>query len=392
MISGDSLLVSVVDAILTSKVPRQALNQTFVHGQTCSFNTMFQVCNRLLLGVQKSVYTHSVPVVAAEAVPALTKTTESVPVSTASPPDAEGKEQSQTKQAKQEMRSFPTDLDKVDCAKDGNCVLHAFSKALKHFKDEDRHPRVLRAELVTHMLKHERYSRAWDKFDPSGNRLESFEEYCEIIERDGVRLGELEISALAHVTHFRLSWSHKVWTFAWNAKEKKLIVLWYSASHIDLALPRGADAKKYPDDCRKIVSGPVCGFRSGGRPTSTASVSSCATVPKDRAPSCLSGDSAVSVKGLARARASKKGSGGMPSDESVSSCATALRARVASAASGSSAPAIAVGSPRVKNSMTQCNSHSLSSNLRTGEEQDLTLNARLCSVSFAHSRVLLAHM
>ena len=95
--------------------------------------------------VQKSVYTHSVPVVAAEAAPAFTKTTESVPVSTASPPDADGKEQSQTKQAKQEMRSFPTDLDKVECAKDGNCALHAFSKALKHFKDEDRHPRVLRA-------------------------------------------------------------------------------------------------------------------------------------------------------------------------------------------------------------------------------------------------------
>ena len=184
--------------------------------------------------VQKSVYTHSAPVVAAEAAPAFTKTTESVPVSTASPPDAEVKEQSQTKQAKQEIRSFPTDLDKVDCAKDGNCVLHAFSKALKHFKDEDRHPRVLRAELVTHMLKHERHSRTWDKLDPSGNRLESFEEHCKIIERDGVHLGELEISALAHITHFKVVVVLQGLDFqptAWNTKGKKLIVLWYSASH-----------------------------------------------------------------------------------------------------------------------------------------------------------------
>ena len=247
--------------------------------------------------VQKSVYTHSVPVVAAEAVPAFTKKTESVPVSTASPPSEDGKEQSQTKQAKQEMRSFPADLSKVDCAKDCNCVLHAFSKALKHFKDEDRHPRVLRAEMVTHMLKHERYSRTWDKLDPSGNPLTSFEEYCKLIERDGVHLGELEISALAHITHFKVVVVPQGLDFqpAWNVKEKKLVVLWYSASHIDLALPKGDDAKKYPEDYHKITSGPVCGFRFG-----TSPASSCATASRVRVPSCISGASQSSCKHSAK--------------------------------------------------------------------------------------------
>ena len=292
--------------------------------------------------VQKSVYTHSVPVVAAEAVPAFTKKTESVPVSTASPPSEDGKEQSQTKQAKQEMRSFPADLSKVDCAKDGNCVLHAFSKALKHFKDEDRHPRVLRAELVTHMLKHEHYSRTWDKLDPSGNPLTSFEEYCKLIERDGVHLGELEISALAHITHFKVVVVPQGLDFqptAWNVKEKKLVVLWYSASHIDLALPKGDDAKKYSEDYHKITSGPVCGFRFGGLPSRASAASSCATAWV-RVPSCISGASQSSCKRSAKAPKPKGGSGGAISRAAASSCATASPVRVPSAAPESFAPPV----------------------------------------------------
>ena len=57
------------------------------------------------------------------------------------------------------------------------------------------------------MLKYESYSRTWDKLDPSSNRLESFEEYCKIIERDGVHLGELEISG-RRISR-ALSWSRK---------------------------------------------------------------------------------------------------------------------------------------------------------------------------------------
>ena len=82
--------------------------------------------------VQKSVYTHSVPVVAAEAAPAFIKKTESVPVSTASPPAADGKEQTQTKQAKREMRSFPACGSRQGPLRHGwqLCATYAFSKAL----------------------------------------------------------------------------------------------------------------------------------------------------------------------------------------------------------------------------------------------------------------------
>ena len=97
--------------------------------------------------------------------------TETVAVPTAKTQDADGKDQSQSKQAKQEVRQFPSDLKLVDCPRDGNCVLHAFSKALKHFRDEDRHPRILRAELVTHLLKHERYSREMGSPRPEGATL-----------------------------------------------------------------------------------------------------------------------------------------------------------------------------------------------------------------------------
>ena len=83
------------------------------------------------------------------------------------------------------MRKFPADLKLEECPRDGNCVLHAFSKALKHFRDDERHPRILRAELVTHLLKHETYSREWDGQDPKGKPREDFKSYCAMIEKDG---------------------------------------------------------------------------------------------------------------------------------------------------------------------------------------------------------------
>ena len=76
----------------------------------------------------KPVYTHSVPVVKAADTPEIP--TETVAVPTAKTQDADGKDQSQSKQAKQEVRQFPSDLKLVDCPRDGNCILHAFSKAL----------------------------------------------------------------------------------------------------------------------------------------------------------------------------------------------------------------------------------------------------------------------
>ena len=149
----------------------------------------------------KPVYARSVPVIKAAATPNVA--TEAVAVPTANTQDETGKDQSQSKQAKQEVRKFPADLKHVECPRDGNCVLHAFSKALLHFREEERHPRILRAELVTHLLKHERYSREWDRLDPQGQPCPDFKTYCALIEKDSTYLGELEIAALSHITHLK---------------------------------------------------------------------------------------------------------------------------------------------------------------------------------------------
>ena len=47
-------------------------------------------------------------------------------------------------------------------------------KRFLHFREEERHPRKWRAELVTHLLKHERYSREWDRLDPQGQPCPDF--------------------------------------------------------------------------------------------------------------------------------------------------------------------------------------------------------------------------
>ncbi|CAE7788190.1 COG4, partial [Symbiodinium necroappetens] len=240
----------------------------------------------------KPVYTHSVPVVKAADTPEIP--TETVAVPTAKTQDEDGKDQSQSKQAKQEVRQFPSDLKLVDCPRDGNCVLHAFSKALKHFRDEDRHPRILRAELVTHLLKHERYSREWDRLDPKGQPCSDFKAYCSMIEKDSTYLGELEIAALSHICHLKTVVIPQGLDFqpaAYNAREKKVAVLWFTPGHIDLALPKD-NGTQYPETYTKVTQGPVGALRAGGGSRAASSeVSSCATPLRKRAASVVSGSS-----------------------------------------------------------------------------------------------------
>ncbi|CAE7255812.1 unnamed protein product, partial [Symbiodinium microadriaticum] len=208
--------------------------------------------------------------------------------------DEDGKDQSQSKQAKQEVRQFPSDLKLVDCPRDGNCVLHAFSKALKHFRDEDRHPRILRAELVTHLLKHERCSREWDRLDPKGQPCSDFKAYCSMIEKDSTYLGELEIAALSHICHLKTVVIPQGLDFqpaAYNAREKKVAVLWFTPEHIDLALPKDSGAQ-YPETYTKVTQGPVGALRAGGGSRAASSeVSFCATPLRKRAASVVSGSS-----------------------------------------------------------------------------------------------------
>ena len=232
----------------------------------------------------KPLFTRSVPVVKAAEAPPLQ--TEALAIPTAITQDTTGKDQSQSKQAKQEVRKFPAELQLSDCPRDGNCVLHAFSKALKHFRAEERHPRILRAELVTHLLKHERYSREWDRLDPKGKPCADFPAYCKLIECDGTYLGELEVAALSHICHFKTVVIPQGLDFqpaAYNTREKMLIVLWFTPGHVDLALPKD-EGTKYPEHYAKITQGPIGVFRAGGPSSGAASVvSSCATPLRKRA-------------------------------------------------------------------------------------------------------------
>ena len=211
----------------------------------------------------KPLFTRSVPVVKAAEAPPLQ--TEALAIPTAITQDTTGKDQSQSKQAKQEVRKFPAELQLSDCPRDGNCVLHAFSKALKHFRAEERHPRILRAELVTHLLKHERYSREWDRLDPKGKPCADFPACCKLIECDGTYLGELEVAALSHICHFKTVVIPQGLDFqpaAYNTREKMLIVLWFTPGHVDLALPKD-EGTKYPEHYAKITQGPIGAFRAG---------------------------------------------------------------------------------------------------------------------------------
>ena len=262
----------------------------------------------------KPVYTRSVPVIKAAATPNVA--TEAVAVPTANTQDETGKDQSQSKQAKQEVRKFPADLKHVECPRDGNCVLHAFSKALLHFREEERHPRILRAELVTHLLKHERYSREWDRLDPQGQPCPDFKTYCALIEKDSTYLGELEIAALSHITHLKTVVVPQGLDFApaaYNTREKIVAVLWYTPGHVDLALPLDG-GKVYPEFYRKTVQGPTGNLRAGGGATDSAS--SCATGFRRRLPS------------MPGSKVSGASGSGAPS-----SCATPLRKRARSAVS-----------------------------------------------------------
>ena len=264
--------------------------------------------------LSKPVYTRSVPVIKAAATPNVA--TEAVAVPTANTQDETGKDQSQSKQAKQEVRKFPADLKHVECPRDGNCVLHAFSKALLHFREEERHPRILRAELVTHLLKHERYSREWDRLDPQGQPCPDFKTYCALIEKDSTYLGELEIAALSHITHLKTVVVPQGLDFApaaYNTREKVVAVLWYTPGHVDLALPLDG-GKVYPEFYSKTVQGPTGNLRAGGGATDSAS--SCATGFRRRLPS-MPGSKVSGASGTG----------------ATSSCATPFRKRARSAVS-----------------------------------------------------------
>ena len=264
--------------------------------------------------LSKPVYTRSVPVIKAAATPNVA--TEAVAVPTANTQDETGKDQSQSKQAKQEVRKFPADLKHVECPRDGNCVLHAFSKALLHFREEERHPRILRAELVTHLLKHERYSREWDRLDPQGQPCPDFKTYCALIEKDSTYLGELEIAALSHITHLKTVVVPQGLDFApaaYNTREKVVAVLWYTPGHVDLALPLNG-GKVYPEFYSKTVQGPTGNLRAGGGATDSAS--SCATGFRRRLPS-MPGSKVSGASGTG----------------ATSSCATPFRKRARSAVS-----------------------------------------------------------
>ena len=84
---------------------------------------------------------------------------------------------------------------------------------------------------------------------------------------------ELEIGAVAHITHLKTVVVPQGLDFepsAYNTRERKVAVLWYTASHVDLALPLDG-GKEYPEAYRKVVQGPTGNLRAGGRASDCAS-------------------------------------------------------------------------------------------------------------------------
>ena len=233
---------------------------------------------------QRPVRTLTVPVMPAAPAPAVAAKSVELPAESGE----QQKPESAPKRQAQQVRPVPEDLKLVECPKDGNCMLHAVQKGLEFLGEpQPAHPRVIRAELVTHMLKHERYEKEWDGLDPRGQKSATdFQQYMSMIEKNGVFLGEAELIALARIYNVKIVvWPQGVdfSPIAVHCKAPRTLVLWYTDKHIDLLVPKvGA---KYPDTYAKVNAGPVLGLRAGGR---SSQASSCNTPVRRRAPSVMS--------------------------------------------------------------------------------------------------------
>ena len=188
----------------------------------------------------------------------------------------DGKPVPGAKRTKCDVRTVPSELQTIDIAKDGNCVYRAIAEGLAWLsagKLKVEH-RELRAKAIAHLQKHkEAYSAQWDKESPSGDPMQSFDDYLAASAQNCAYGSPLEVEALARVYDVQIILIPCIADFAImsfrSTQAKRILVLWYHDKHIDLLLPKN-DLKKYPDAVVNITKGPVSKLRAGG-PCSTSS-------------------------------------------------------------------------------------------------------------------------
>ena len=253
--------------------------------------------------------------------------------------NAEGRPEPTGKRTKQEVRAVPEDLERQATKRDGACVLHAISAGLEWLKDpRDKHPRVLRAQMVEHLRKHKQsYSQEWDGKGPDGTTVpgKNFDAYLSLMESESAYCSELELRALGRILDVKIvllpAGVHWV-PLAFHHKAKRMLVLWFDNNHVDLLLPRD-QAKSYPDTYHQITAGPTFSLRAGGpaRPQPLCSASSARSIGKSqtvrsgvRAASVFTKPSTCSLSRAAR----KPGSGPKPkAPNSVFTACTSVPAK-----------------------------------------------------------------
>ena len=189
---------------------------------------------------------------------------------------ADGKPVPGAKRTKCDVRTVPDELRTISIAKDGNCVYRAVSEGLAWLsggKLTVEH-REVRAKAITHLQKHKTaYSAQWDGESPSGEPMQSFDDYLAASARDSAYGSPLEVEALARVFDVQIILIPCIADFAVmsfrTSQAKRVLVLWCQDKHIDLLIPK-ADVKKYPEAVLSITTGPVHKLRAGG-PRSTSS-------------------------------------------------------------------------------------------------------------------------
>ncbi|CAE7637517.1 unnamed protein product [Symbiodinium pilosum] len=114
----------------------------------------------------------------------------------------DGKPVPGAKRTKCDVRTVPSELQTIDIAKDGNCVYRAIAEGLAWLsagKLKVEH-RELRAKAIAHLQKHkEAYSAQWDKESPSGDPMQSFDDYLAASAQNCAYGSPLEVEALARV-------------------------------------------------------------------------------------------------------------------------------------------------------------------------------------------------
>ena len=188
----------------------------------------------------------------------------------------DGKPVPGAKRTKCDVRTVPDDLKMIEVAKDGNCIYRAVSEGLAWLsggKMKVEH-REVRAKAITHLQKHKiAYSAQWDGESPSGDPMQSFDDYLAASARDSSYGSPLEVEALARVFDVQIILIPYIADFAVmsfrTSQAKRVLVLWYQDKHVDLLIPK-ADTKRYPEAVLSITTGPVHKLRAGG-PRSTCS-------------------------------------------------------------------------------------------------------------------------